>query len=115
MSIDLTNKLAKTKFVNSNNIYFLTLFHFRTIDYVRIFDNGIKAFDYFTSRNFHYHMHNSLRILDCLEPEDAEEYNYNVQFCDWKKYMEAQIIGIRYFFYKESKITTIWHKIMYHM
>ncbi|XP_070493160.1 putative fatty acyl-CoA reductase CG8303 [Chironomus tepperi] len=87
----------------------------KSLKYVQIFANGIEAFEYFTSRNFHYLMHNSLRILNCLEPEDAQEYNYNVQDCDWKKYMETQIIGIRCFYYKESETTTIWHRIMYQM
>jgi fatty acyl-CoA reductase len=88
---------------------------FRTIDYVRIFNNGIKAFDYFVNKNFHYNMSNALRILDCLNAEDALEYNYNVKYCDWKTYMEVQIKGMRYFFYRESKETTLWHRVMYHM
>ncbi|CRK97590.1 CLUMA_CG010976, isoform A [Clunio marinus] len=86
----------------------------RTIEYVRIFDNGIKAFDFFVSQNFHYNMKNSLRILGCLEPEDAQKYNYNVEFCDWANYFETQIIGVRYYFYKESKKTSVWHRIMWH-
>lgn len=91
------------------------LFFPRTLDYVRIFDNGIKAFDYFTNKNFHYNMENSLRILDTLEESDKQNYNYNVKYCEWSTYMESQVIGIRSFFYHESKETTNWHKAMYHM
>lgn len=82
---------------------------------MRIFDNGIKAFDYFTNKNFHYSMKNSLRISDTLNEADKQNYNYNVKYCDWGPYMESQVIGIRRFFYRESKDTTYWHKIMYHM
>jgi len=92
----------------------LTISIHRTLDYVRIFDNGIKAFDYFVSKNFHYNMKNALRVLDCLHADDALKYNYNVKFCDWSKYMETQIVGIRYYFYKESRNTTVWHRIMWH-
>lgn len=88
--------------------------HCRSIDFVRIFDNGIKAFDYFVSRNFHYNMKNSIRILDSLRPEDAEKYNYNVEYCDWARYFETQIVGIRYYYYKESRRTTVWHHVMWY-
>ena len=82
---------------------------------MRIFDNGIKAFDYFTNKNFHYNMKNSLRILDTLEEDDKRNYNYNVKFCEWAKYMETQVIGIRSFFYRESKDTSKWHRVMWHL
>lgn len=59
-------------------------------------------------------MKNSLRILDCLKAEDAQKYNYNVKFCDWSKYFDTQIIGVRYYFYKESRETTIWHHTMWY-
>lgn len=88
---------------------------FRTIDYVRIFDNGIKAFEYFVCRNFHYNMKNSLRVLESLRPDDAVKYNYNVKYCDWAMYFETQICGIRYYFYKESKETTTLHRVMWYM
>lgn len=82
---------------------------------MRIYDNGIKAFDYFTNKNFHYNMKNSLRILNELEDEDQVKYNYNVKYCEWSEYMESQVIGVRKFFYRESKDTTAFHRAMWHM
>jgi hypothetical protein len=37
-----------------------------------------------------------------------------VKFCDWVKYFEMQIVGIRYYYFKESRKTSIWHHIMWH-
>jgi hypothetical protein len=59
-------------------------------------------------------MKNALRVLDCLNPSDTLKYNYNVKYCDWSDYFESQIVGIRYYFYKESKNTTVWHRIMWY-
>jgi hypothetical protein len=110
---ETTSQVGLNIYEEINNFYKNKTFLSRTIDYVRIFDNGIKAFDYFTSKNFHYSMKNSLRILNSLSPEDAATYNYDVKYCDWREYMESQIKGIRYFFYKESKETTYYHRMMW--
>ena len=86
----------------------------RVMEYVKIFNNGIKAFDYFMNQNFHYDMRNSLKVLDSLNLLDSHEYNYNVKYCDWGKFMETQIIGTRYYFFKEARETTKWHRLMWY-
>lgn len=98
--------------MNNSNINL----NFRTLDYVRIFVNGIKAFDYFTNRSFHYSTKNALRILDTLNDEDKVKYNFNCdkKYLDWGEFMESQVIGIRQFFFKESKKTTAWNVFVWH-
>lgn len=87
----------------------------RVIDYIRLFESGTKAFEYFMCKNFQYKMENSLRILSCLSKTDAEKYNYNVEYCDWAEYFQHQIKGVRYFHYRESKETGRRHRIMWHL
>jgi hypothetical protein len=60
-------------------------------------------------------MGNSLRILRNLTKDDAEKYNYDVKYCDWAEYFEHQVKGIRYFYYKESKETKTWHRVLWHL
>lgn len=83
---------------------------------MRIFVNGIKAFDYFTNKSFHYSTKNALRILNTLGDEDKARYNYNcdLDHLDWGEFMENQVIGIRRFFFRESKQTTMWNIFVWH-
>ncbi len=86
----------------------------KTIDMVQIFDRGVKAFDFFVNKNFHYSTKNAIRILECLNETDAEYYNYSVKYCDWYDFFVTQIIGMRYYFFKEARETTIWHRMMWY-
>lgn len=83
------------------------------IDYAKTFDKGVKAFAFFVTTNFRYSVTNSLKVLAHLNQEDAVYYNFNAKFLDWYEFLEIQIKGMRFYFFKESRVTTNYHKIMY--
>lgn len=90
-------------------------FIFSILEYVQVFDKGTKAFEFFLSQNFRYSLKNSLHILSLMDPKDAEMYCYDARSYDWQEFIDNCLIGLRYYFFKESKESTLWHKVIWNM
>lgn len=79
-------------------------------EYMRVFQNGTKAFDYFLDKDFRYSMKNALRVSALIHEKDRKRYNFDASQCDWSEFIDRCLIGIRRFYFKESAVTTQWHR-----
>ncbi|KAH8298474.1 hypothetical protein KR044_005155 [Drosophila immigrans] len=79
-------------------------------EYMRVFQNGTKAFDYFLDKDFRYSLKNALRISSFIHESDRKRYNFDASQCDWSEFIDRCLIGIRRFYFKESAVTTQWHR-----
>lgn len=84
-----------------------------SLEFMRIFHNGTKAFDFFLNKNFQYSTKNAMRIMSLLHPKDAKRYCFDANDCDWSVMLERCFLGCRRFFFKESFKTTRRHRIIY--
>ncbi|CAD7088168.1 unnamed protein product [Hermetia illucens] len=92
-------------------IFNLGMTHHTTLEYMRVFHNGTKAFDYFLDKDFRYSLTNALRIISFLNESDRARYTFDASNCDWSKFMSSCLVGVRRFYFKESAKTTQWHRI----
>ncbi|KAH8291362.1 hypothetical protein KR054_010974 [Drosophila jambulina] len=79
-------------------------------EYMRVFQKGTKAFDYFLDKDFRYSLKNALRISALIPESDRRRYNFDASQCDWSEFIDRCLIGIRRFYFKESAVTTEWHR-----
>ncbi|KAH8284634.1 hypothetical protein KR018_008616 [Drosophila ironensis] len=79
-------------------------------EYMRVFQKGTKAFDYFLDKDFRYSLKNALRISALMHDSDRKRYNFDASQCDWSEFIDRCLIGIRRFYFKESAVTTDWHR-----
>ncbi|XP_034477087.1 putative fatty acyl-CoA reductase CG8303 [Drosophila innubila] len=79
-------------------------------EYMRVFQNGTKAFNYFLDKDFRYSLKNALRISSFIHESDRKRYNFDASQCDWSEFIDRCLIGIRRFYFKESAVTTQWHR-----
>ncbi|KAH8275336.1 hypothetical protein KR026_005314 [Drosophila bipectinata] len=79
-------------------------------EYMRVFQKGTKAFDYFLDKDFRYSLKNALRISSIIHDSDRKRYNFDASQCDWSEFIDRCLIGIRRFYFKESAVTTEWHR-----
>ncbi|XP_068145419.1 putative fatty acyl-CoA reductase CG8303 [Drosophila tropicalis] len=79
-------------------------------EYMRVFQKGTKAFDYFLDKDFRYSLKNALRISSIMHESDRKRYNFDASLCDWSEFIDRCLIGIRRFYFKESAVTTQWHR-----
>uniref|UniRef100_A0A1A9X2G8 Fatty acyl-CoA reductase n=1 Tax=Glossina brevipalpis TaxID=37001 RepID=A0A1A9X2G8_9MUSC len=79
-------------------------------EYMHVFHKGSKAFDYFLSNNFRYDLKNALRINSVIPEKERSRYNFDASQCNWSEFLDRVIIGIRRFYFKESLVTTSWHR-----
>lgn len=86
-----------------------------SLQFMRVFNNGTKAFDFFLSKNFQYSSKNALRIMSQLHPVDVDRYQFDAKKCDWGLLMERCFLGLRRYYFKESYETTRYHRIIYKM
>lgn len=77
---------------------------------MRVFHKGTKAFDYFLDKDFRYSLKNALRIINMMPEHDKRRYNFDTSQCDWSEFIDRCLIGLRHFYFKESALTTTWHK-----
>lgn len=84
--------------------------HHTALEYMRVFNKGAKAFDYFLDKDFRYSMEKALGILSVLTKKDKERYNFDASLCDWSKFIDRCLIGVRRFFFRESAVTTSYHR-----
>ncbi|XP_055919574.1 putative fatty acyl-CoA reductase CG8303 [Eupeodes corollae] len=80
------------------------------LEYMRVFNKGAKAFDYFLDRDFRYSLKNALQIMSVLNEKDKKRYNFDSTLCDWSAFIDRCLIGVRRFYFRESAVTTSWHR-----
>ncbi|XP_055388049.1 putative fatty acyl-CoA reductase CG8303 isoform X2 [Condylostylus longicornis] len=85
--------------------------HHTVLEYMQVFDKGSKHFDYFLNKDFRYSLKNALRIMATMNENDQKRYTFDCSHFDWSEFMDGCLIGVRQFYFKESKDTTEWHKL----
>ncbi|KAH8421055.1 hypothetical protein KR222_006573 [Zaprionus bogoriensis] len=97
-------------FIIPEKLFGIGMPHHTAYDYMRVFQNGTKAFDYFLDKDFRYSMKNALRVSALIHEKDRKRYNFDASQCDWSEFIDRCLIGIRRFYFKESAVTTQWHR-----
>lgn len=99
----------------SNVVIQSLLFTRSTFTYMRIFDKGTKAFEYFMNTEFRYSMTNALRVMGHLDASDAERYQFDASGVDWAEFIRRSFLGLRRFYFREAYVTSTWHRAMFKM
>ncbi|XP_037822427.1 putative fatty acyl-CoA reductase CG8303 [Lucilia sericata] len=97
-------------FIIPEKLFGLGMPQHTALDYMRVFHKGTKAFDYFLDKDFRYDLKNALRIMNLVHESDRKRYNFDSSQCDWVEFLDRVLIGIRRFYFKESAVTTSWHR-----
>lgn len=87
----------------------------RSLEFMRVFNNGTKAFDFFLNKNFQYSTKNAMRIISMMHPKDVDRYGFDASNCDWSEFLTINFLGVRRYYFKESFKTTTKHRVIYTM
>lgn len=80
---------------------------------MRVFDKGTKAFEFFMNKDFRYSLNNSQRLMHLLNASDLKRYSYDASECEWSEFIRRILLGLRYFYFHESRVTSTWHRVMF--
>jgi hypothetical protein len=66
---------------------------------------GIKHVKYFTQRQWLFDTRNTAELAQSLCPKDRQLFDFDATHINWYSYLEANVLGVRQYFHKESPST----------
>ncbi|XP_031630613.1 putative fatty acyl-CoA reductase CG8303 [Contarinia nasturtii] len=87
--------------------------HHTSLEFMRIFNKGIKAFHFFLNKNFQYSTKNAMRIGTLMHPKDMDRYKFDASDIDWSEMIERNFSGVRRYYFREKGETSLKHAIIY--
>jgi hypothetical protein len=71
----------------------------------RKYSLGIKHVKYFTTRQWHFDTINTSELAGSLSPLDRQQFYFDPLQIEWYPYLEANVLGIREYYHKDSPET----------
>ncbi|KAJ9578549.1 hypothetical protein L9F63_005278, partial [Diploptera punctata] len=69
------------------------------------FWRGLMHIKYFTKREWHFDMTNTLSLAAMLNVEDSSNFDFDVKNIGWHNFLKINVLGVREHFHKEPEST----------